>query len=47
MGLLDEWTTIKVKNKTHQELLKLKVHPRESFNDVIVRLLDEQEEVEK
>lgn len=44
MGLLDEWTTIKVKNKIHQELLKLKVHPRESFNDVIVRLLDEEKE---
>jgi len=41
MVLQEEWTSVRVKNETHQRLLALKVHPRESFNDVIVRLLDD------
>jgi len=43
--LKDEWTSIRVKNQVHQNLLKLKIHPNESFNDVIVRLMGEKEEV--
>jgi len=33
-------TTIKLKNDLKQRLDSLKVHPRESYNEVILRILD-------
>lgn len=36
-------TTIAVSQKTKARLERLKVHPRESFEDVIVRLLKRKE----
>lgn len=38
-----EMTTIAVSQKTKARLERLKVHPRESFEDVIVRLLKRKE----
>ncbi|MDI6807047.1 MAG: hypothetical protein QMD14_04535 [Candidatus Aenigmarchaeota archaeon] len=34
-----EKTTIKISYKTKQELNKIKIHPRETYEDIIVRLL--------
>jgi len=44
MGILEGKTTIKVTNDVHQKLLGLKIHPRESFNEVIIRLMGESKE---
>ena len=46
MKLKNEITTIKITNETHQKLMALKIHPRESFNEVIIRLLDDPKEEE-
>lgn len=37
-------TTISVKDSTKKELDKTKVHPRETYNDVIDRLTKQSEE---
>jgi len=44
MSIMKGSTTIKVTNEVHQKLLGLKIHPRESFNEVLIRLLDEAKE---
>ena len=44
MALLKKKTTIKITNEVHQKLLALKIHPREPFNDVIIRLMGEKED---
>ncbi len=35
-----EITTIKISKKTVGELLKLKIHPRQAYEEVIVKLLE-------
>ena len=47
MVLQEERTTIRITSEVHQKLLSLKIHPRESFNDVIIRLMGETKEVTK
>lgn len=47
MRLREEITTIKITNENHQKLLALKIHPRESFNEVISRLVDERTKLSK
>ena len=37
----EEWTTITLLRKTHAELEKRKVHPKQSFDEVIQQLLEE------
>jgi predicted CopG family antitoxin len=32
-------TTIKISKKIKQELEKMKIHPRETYEDVIIRLI--------
>ena len=43
MSIVKGTTTIKITNEVHQKLLGLKIHPRESFNDVVVRLMGDKE----
>lgn len=35
-------TTIKISHVTKQKLIDAKIHPRETYEDVIIRLLDSQ-----
>ena len=46
MSIIKGTTTIKITNDVHRKLLALKIHPRESFNDAINRLLKEKEETQ-
>ena len=39
ISIMLELKDIKVKKKVYNSLKKLKVHPRESFNDVLQRLI--------
>lgn len=38
---MEDFTTIGISNKTKDELEKLKVHPNQSFEEVIVKILKE------
>jgi len=33
------WKSIKIKEKTKKELDKLKIHPRQSYDEVIINLV--------
>jgi predicted CopG family antitoxin len=38
----DEMTTIKISRKTKEKLDKLKIHPRETYEQVILRLIEKE-----
>jgi len=38
---MKEITTIKISKKTLDRLFKLKIHPRQSYEEVIIKLLDD------
>ncbi len=38
---MDEFTTIAITNKTKAELEKIKIHPNQSFEEVIQKILKE------
>lgn len=38
---MDENTTIKISSKTRDKLEKLKIHPRQSYDEVIEKLLED------
>lgn len=44
MGQSLKTTTIKISNITKEKLINAKIHPRETYEDVIIRLLEKEEE---
>ena len=40
-------TTISISKELREELNKLKVHPRETYKDVVGRLIDKEERTEE
>jgi len=40
----DGWTTLSIKKDTKEELRELKVHPNQSFNELIENILEEMDE---
>ena len=42
-----DWTTVKISKKTLELLSKLKIHPRQPYEEVVLKLILEHEEAKK